>query len=159
MKIITIGKRLIPAEQIALFEPFDPAANPEFKPEKDFKARVVLVNRDTVLIEASPEDFAEEHGFGLLAEDHVAINPLPLFNVEAFTPTESFNPRKSHRTRLKWRDRDGNEQSKLLVTEPQNVLAAIAGREVEKAERSARAPSRPRSRRASAREMGAARTR
>jgi hypothetical protein len=36
MQIITIGKRLVPAEQIALVEPFDPASNPEFKPEKTY---------------------------------------------------------------------------------------------------------------------------
>jgi hypothetical protein len=45
MKVVTIGKRLVPAEQIAYVEPFDPSANPEFGPEKDFKGRVVLLNR------------------------------------------------------------------------------------------------------------------
>ncbi|GLR90895.1 hypothetical protein [Bradyrhizobium iriomotense] len=37
MKVITIGKKLVPVEQVAFVEPFDPAANPEFKPEKDYK--------------------------------------------------------------------------------------------------------------------------
>lgn len=49
MKILTIGKRLVPLAQIAYVEPFDPAGNVEFKPEKDFKSRIVLTNRDTVL--------------------------------------------------------------------------------------------------------------
>ena len=53
MKVVTIGKRLIPVGQVAFVEPFDPASNPEFKPEKDFKARVVLLNRDVVLSEQS----------------------------------------------------------------------------------------------------------
>lgn len=35
MKVLTIGKRLVPLEQVACVEPFDPAANPEFKPEKE----------------------------------------------------------------------------------------------------------------------------
>jgi hypothetical protein len=51
MKVITIGKRLVPAEQVAFVEPFDPSSNPEFKPEKDFKGRVVLLNREIVLTE------------------------------------------------------------------------------------------------------------
>jgi hypothetical protein len=42
--VITIGRRLVPLEQIAFVEPFDPVANAEFKPEKPYKARVVLVS-------------------------------------------------------------------------------------------------------------------
>lgn len=61
--VITLGKRLLPIEQIALVEPFDPSSNPDFKPEKDFKARVVLLNRDTVLTETSPQEFAAAQGF------------------------------------------------------------------------------------------------
>ena len=74
MKVITIGKRLISTEQLAFVEPFDVGANPEFKPEKDFKARVVLLNRDVVLTEQTPSAFAEEHGLHLFAEDDVAVN-------------------------------------------------------------------------------------
>jgi hypothetical protein len=51
MQVVTLGKKLIPIEQIAFIEAFDPASNPEFKPERDFKGRVVLLNRDTVLTE------------------------------------------------------------------------------------------------------------
>ena len=49
MKVITIGKRLVPVEQVAFVEPFDPSSNPEFKPEKAFKGRVVLLNREKCL--------------------------------------------------------------------------------------------------------------
>jgi hypothetical protein len=103
VNIITIGKRLISLDQIAYVEPFDPTANPEFKPEKDFKARLVLLNRDVVLTETAPKEFSEANGFHLLAEDNVAVNPSLAFKVETFAPTESFKPGKAYRTRIKWR--------------------------------------------------------
>jgi hypothetical protein len=68
MQVITFGKRLVPIEQIAFIEVFDPASNPEFKPERDFKGRVVLLNRDTVLTEMTPHDFAAAHNMRLAAE-------------------------------------------------------------------------------------------
>jgi hypothetical protein len=50
MTILTIGKRLISLEQIAYVEPFDPAANPEFKPasfgvrsESDWEERLLAL--------------------------------------------------------------------------------------------------------------------
>jgi hypothetical protein len=141
--VITIGKRLIPLEQIAFAEPFDPASNPEFKPEKEFKARVVLLNRDTVLAEIAPQDFVEAHGFRVLAEDGIAVNPRIAFRVETFTPSESFNPQKAYVTRLKWRDPDGNEQSKLLLTKPEDVIRIVLrdGKEAEPARKGP--PQRP----------------
>src|SRR5579863_1918589 len=42
--IVTLGRRLIPIEHIAFVEPFDPAANSQFKTDKAYKARVVLIN-------------------------------------------------------------------------------------------------------------------
>lgn len=60
--VITLGKRLLPVEQIVLIEPFDPTSNPDFKPAKEFKARVVLLNRDTVLTEMTPQEFASQPG-------------------------------------------------------------------------------------------------
>lgn len=123
--VITVGKRLLPVEQIALVEAFDPASNPDFKPEKEFKARVVLLSRDTVLTETTPQEFATAHGFRLLTEDNVAANPAIAFSVESFEATESFRPTKPYQTRLKWRDREGNEQSKLLLTKPEAVLALV----------------------------------
>ncbi|MGY3690560.1 hypothetical protein ACVIGA_000640 [Bradyrhizobium sp. USDA 3240] len=47
MKAITIGKRLVPIEHVAFVGTFDPAANPEFKPGKEYKGRVVLLDRAT----------------------------------------------------------------------------------------------------------------
>ncbi len=94
MKVITIGKRLVPADQIAFVEPFDPSANPEFKPEKDFKGRLVLLNRDIVLTEQTPQEFAAEHELHLFTEDSVAVNRAIVFRIETFEPTESFNPTK-----------------------------------------------------------------
>ena len=143
MQIITIGKRLVPAEQIALVEPFDPASNPEFKPEKTYLARVVLLNRDTVLTETSPQAFAEANGFHLLADENIAINPSMAFSVETFTPTESFKPQKGYSTRIKWRDPDGNEQSKLLVMEPEAVVLELSRRGAKPAEETKPLPQRP----------------
>jgi hypothetical protein len=80
MKTVIIGKRLVPVEQIALVEPFDAAAaNPRFQSDKDFKARVVLLNRDSILTEEPPARFAEAHGFRRLAEEDVGTNPLVHF--------------------------------------------------------------------------------
>jgi len=156
MQIITIGKRLVPAEQIALVETFDPAGNPEFKPEREYKARVIVLNRDTVLMETAPEQFAEASGFHLLVDDNVAINPLLAFRVETFMPTESFKPEKPYRTRIKWRDPDGNEQSKLLIMEPEMVVFKLSRRGAERPSDSKAAPKRPERKRRAARNIEAA---
>jgi hypothetical protein len=121
--VVTIGRRLVPVEHIALVEPFDPAAKPEFNPEKPFKARIVLLNRDTVLTEATPKEFADTHGFRMLADDNVATNPGIMFRIETFAATEHFTPTKPYVTRIRWRDQDGNDQSKLLLTKPEAVIA------------------------------------
>ena len=125
MNVITVGKRLVPAEQIAFVEPFDPSSNPEFKPEKDFKGRVVLLNREIVLTEQTPQEFATEHNLYLFEEDGVAVNRTIRFKIEVFEPTESFTPKKPYQTRLKWNDLAGDEQSKLLVTAPETVITEI----------------------------------
>jgi hypothetical protein len=158
--VITIGKRLIPTEQIAFVEPFDPAANPDFKPEKEFKARIVLRNRDTVLAEIAPERFVEAHGFRMLAEDGAAINPAIPFWVETFAATENFNPTKPYAARLKWRDSEGNEHSKLLLAKPETVIAVVlrGGAETDAAaNRPPRRPARSRVARRSARKLEAVR--
>jgi hypothetical protein len=36
--VVTVGKRIVPVEQIALIEAFDPASPPEFKSGKPFRA-------------------------------------------------------------------------------------------------------------------------
>jgi hypothetical protein len=126
--VITIGRRHVPIEQIAYVEPFEPSANTDFQPEKPFKARVVLLDRDTVLTEATPQEFADAHGFRMLVEDTVATNPSVGFRVESFEPTEGFRPAKPYQTRLMWRDPTGKNHSKLLLTRPEAVIAvAVRG--------------------------------
>jgi hypothetical protein len=127
-KTVTLGRRLVPLEQIALIEPFEPAAHSRMQTDRPFKARVVLLNRDSILTEEPPELFAEAQGFRMLTEDGVATNPQVHFAVESFHPAEGFNPTKPYLSRLVWRDLDGNTQSKLLLTAPEHVLAvAVRG--------------------------------
>jgi hypothetical protein len=127
-KSVTIGRRLIPLEHIALIEPFDAASQARLDTERAFLTRVVLIDRDSVLSEEAPGAFAEAHGFRMLAEDGVATNPAIRFRVETFEPAEGFRPQKPFKTRLMWRDLDGSLQSKLLLTPPGVVLAvAVRG--------------------------------
>jgi hypothetical protein len=70
--IIIIEREHVPVEQIAYIEPFETPANGQFKPEKAYKGRVVLINRETVLTEDTPQAFAEANEFRLLPEDNVA---------------------------------------------------------------------------------------
>jgi len=64
----------------------------------------------------------------MLAMDRVATNPAVRFSVETFVPADGFAPAKAYATRLLWKDLDGNEQSKLLLSEPETVLAvAVRG--------------------------------
>ena len=125
MQIITIGKRLVPSEQIAFVEQFDQSGNPEFKPEKDFKGRVVLLSRDVVLTEQTPQEFANEHKLHLFLEDGVAVNPMVQFKIEIFEPKEGFTPKKPYQTRIKWADLAGGEQSKLILAAPEDVMNEI----------------------------------
>jgi hypothetical protein len=146
MKVITIGKRLVLGEQVAFVEPFE-ASNPEFKPEKNFKGRVVLLDRDMVLTEQTPQEFAAEHELHLFTEDSVAVNRVIPYKIETFEPTEDFKPTKPYQTRLKWRDLDGGGQSKLLVTAPETVIAEILNAKVDlpaQSKRPARRPARGR---------------
>ena len=125
---ITVGKRLIPTEQIAFVEPYDPSANPKFQTSREFQARLVMLNRESVLAEETPQAFAHANGFRMLQMDGVATNPAVHFRVESFAPAEGFTPGKPYTTRLLWRDLDGNDQSKLLLTDPETVLAvAVRG--------------------------------
>jgi hypothetical protein len=122
---VTVGKRLIPIEHIALIEPFDPKTQAKMQSDKPFQARIVLIDRESVLTEEAPTAFAEKHGFRALNEDGIATNPAIRFNVEAFEAAEGFNPSKPYRSRLIWRDQDGQTQSKLLLAEPETVLAVV----------------------------------
>jgi hypothetical protein len=125
MSTITIGRSVVPLEHIALVEHFDLAANPRLKTERPFQSRVVLLNRESVLTEQSWQAIAEAHGFRLLPEDSVAANPAVQFRVQTFEPTEGFKPTKPYTTRLLWRDLDGNDQSKLLLTKAVSVVAIV----------------------------------
>jgi hypothetical protein len=125
---VIVGRRLIPREHIAFIEPYDPNANPRFQTSRDFKGRVVMVNRDSILIEEAPQAFADANGFRMLPIDKVATNPAVHFRVETFVPAEGFTPAKAYATRLLWRDLDGNDQSRLLLSEPETVLeVAVTG--------------------------------
>jgi hypothetical protein len=125
--IIAIGRKRVPIEAIALVEPFQPPAEQpsRFTSEKHFKARVVFIDRDSALTEDTFEAFAEAHKFRRLPDDSVATNPAVRFRVETFEPSEGFQPRKPYQSRLKWRDQDGEEQSKLLLTNPETVIAVV----------------------------------
>jgi hypothetical protein len=147
MQIITIGRRVIAADQIAVIEPFDPASNPEFQPEKEYKARIVLLNRDTVLTEITTQEFAAANGFYLLSDEAIAVSSSLAFGVESFTPTEKFKPEKAYRSRIKWRDPDGNEQSKLLLMEPETVVLELSRRGSTKPDEARPTPRRPARRR------------
>lgn len=126
--IVTIGRRLVPLEHVAFVEPFDPSSQARIQSEKPFQTRVVLIDRESVLTEEALDAFAGTHGLRRLSEDGIAVNPLVRFSVEAFEPMEGFNPTKHYKSRLLWRDLDGDTQSKLLVTEPENLLAAAVRR-------------------------------
>jgi hypothetical protein len=107
---------------VALIEPHDPASNARIRSAREFHARVVMVNRESMLIEETPEAFAEANKFRMLPADQVATIPMVHFRVETFHPADGFRPSKPYAARLLWRDLDGNDQSKLLLTEPQAVL-------------------------------------
>lgn len=158
MKVITVGRKLVVVGQVAFVEPFDPSANPEFKPEKNYKGRIVMLNRDIVLTEQTPQEFASEHELHLFTEDGVAVNRAIVFRVETFEPTERFNPSKPYKTRLKWRDFTGGEQSKLLLTEAETVIGELLGVKEELAKSAKRPPKRPARGRNGSRRMEAFRT-
>jgi hypothetical protein len=122
---VTVGKRLIPLEHIALIEPFDAAAQAKLEIDRPFQARIVLIDRESVLTEEALAAFAGKHGFRVLSEEGIATNPAIRFSVEAFEPAEGFKPTKPYRSRLLWRDRDGQAQSKLLLAGPETVLAVV----------------------------------
>ena len=143
--IIAIARKRFPIEEIALVEPFQLPAEPppRFTSDKEFKARVVLIDRYSVLTEDTVEVFAEANKFRLLPDDAVATNPAVRFWVETFEPSEGFVPRKPYQSRLKWRDQDGNEQSKLLLAKPETVIAIALRGETEPDSARKISPHRP----------------
>ena len=99
--IITIGEEYVPVEQIAYIELFEPPANGQFKSDKPWKGRVVLLNRESVLTEDTPSDFAKANEFRFLPEDNVATNPIIPFRVRALSrPKTSTRPSRSRHSSL-----------------------------------------------------------
>jgi hypothetical protein len=62
-------------EQIALVEPFEPSPENPLRSWREFRSRIVLLNRDSVLAETETSVFAEQNGFRVLEADSVATNP------------------------------------------------------------------------------------
>jgi hypothetical protein len=133
-KTIEFGKRIVPVEQIALVEPFDPETQKNMRSHRPFKSRIVLLNRDSILSETDSLAFAEEHGFRVLTKDGAATNPAVSFSVERFEATADFQPSKPFVSRLMWKDGDGNTQSKLMLSEPEDLIAISVRGEVPKVE-------------------------
>lgn len=127
-KTITIGKKLIPLEHVVLAVPFDPETQLNIQTERSLKTCLILIDRDSVLTEQALAEFVEEHGFRMLQSDGVGTNPLVRVSVEAFAPSPDFQPRRPYRSRLVWRDLDGERNSVLLLSDPADVLAiAVRG--------------------------------
>jgi hypothetical protein len=120
--VVTIGREYVPIENIVLVEPFVPRSDSGVKSQRDLKGRVVRRIGRPLLTEMTPQEFAQAHGFRMLSEDNVAVNPDPAmeFSVESFAPTETFKPTKPYLTRLKWSGPgpDDNDRSKLLLAKP-----------------------------------------
>jgi hypothetical protein len=133
--VIRIAKRLIPIERIALFEPFVISTDQGLRSTKEFKARIVLLDKVSILAEETPEQLGVAHRFRMVAADRVATNPAVSFQVETFEPAEHFKPTRPFLSRLSWHDQDGNTQSKLLLAPPETVLAVVVrGEEAVEAE-------------------------
>lgn len=124
---IRVGKRLVPAEHIALLEPFVPSAQSPINSDKPFQTRIVLLDRESVLSEDAMDPLAESLSMKVIASERVAISRKLRFTIEGFAPSEGFKPTKDYKSRLVWRDLDGQPQSKLMLSEP-DLLLAIAVR-------------------------------
>ena len=127
---IRVGRRFVPLEHIVLIEPFDPSTQTRLQTDKPYKARLVLLDRDSVLTEQPLAEFAEQHGFRMLAEDALAVSPNIHFTVEAFEVKDGFTPNKPYRSRLLWRGPAQEFESKLLLSAPETVLAIAVRGEV-----------------------------
>jgi hypothetical protein len=126
--LVRVAKRLIPVEQIALFEPFVPDPESPLRTARDLKARIVLLDKNSVLTEETPEQLAEAHHFRFIAADRSATNPTVQYWVETFEADETFKPNRPYLTRLSWKGPDGLARSRLLLAPPETVLAvAVRG--------------------------------
>jgi hypothetical protein len=93
---------------------------------------------ESILIEDTPQVFAEANGFRLLPDDNVGVNPVVTFRVEAVEDTTE----KGYLTRLLWDDLGGYEQRKALLSKPATVIAIVHHGEVPGADLGG-APRRP----------------
>jgi hypothetical protein len=140
--VVRVSKRLIPVERIALFEPFVISTDQTLRSTKEFRTRIVLLDKVSVLAEETPEQLGVAHRFRMVATDRVATNPAVHFQVETFEPAEHFKPTRPFLSRLSWQDQDGNTQSKLLLAPPETVLAVVVrGEEVVEASEESEAES------------------
>jgi hypothetical protein len=123
--VVRLSKRLVPVEQIAVIEPFVAPADYPLRTTKQFNARVVLLDRVSILSEASPEQLSQDYGFRFVPKDRVGTNPAIAFRVEEFAPAENFAPSKPYLSRLVWKDRNGSQQSKLMLSTPEELLSIV----------------------------------
>jgi hypothetical protein len=70
---IQVAKRIVPVEQIALIEPYVPVEGGQLRSAREFKARIILLSRDSVLTEDTPEHLANAHAFRMISADQVAV--------------------------------------------------------------------------------------
>jgi hypothetical protein len=127
-KLIRVGKRLIPLEQVALIEPYVADPDKPLNTSKQFHSRLVLLDKDSVLSEETVPALAEAHAFRMVQADGAATNPGVAYWVEQFEPDESFRPEKPFQSRLLWRSANGLAHSRLLLAPPETVLAiAVRG--------------------------------
>jgi hypothetical protein len=149
--VVRVAKRLIPVEQIVLVEPFTSTPNMSMRTARDFKARIVLLDKASVLTEETPDQLATAYSFRMIALDCVATNPAVEFRVETFEASDTFKSERPFQARLSWSDQNGNTHSKLLISSPETVLAiAVRGEsnpEFLDAGSPGDAPLRPRARR------------
>lgn len=123
--VIRVSKHLLPVERIALVEPFVASSGEPLNTKRNFKTRIVMRDRISVLSEDEPEALAKTLGFRWIEADGIGVNPLIPFRVELFAPTESFKPSKQFQSRIAWNDEEGNTQSKLMLTAPDALLALV----------------------------------
>jgi hypothetical protein len=122
--IIQTGRHHIPLPHIVCVESWDPGKQrADFKTDRPYRSRIILRTRnETHLCEELPEDFVTRYGFRYLVTEQIAINPAIKFRVETYVPN-GLQTTKDFKTRLRWRDMDGEWQSRLLET-PAEVVAA-----------------------------------
>jgi hypothetical protein len=148
--VVQVAKRLIPVEQIALIEPFLSTPNMTIRTMRDFKSRIILLDKSSVLAEDTPEQLAAANSFRMIIMDRTAANPAVAFRVETFEPTEAFKSDRPFQTRLSWNGPNGSSHSKLLISSPEIVLAVAIRGEVDPTAQdddlAAEPPAQPRAR-------------